>query len=235
MFRNIIVLLSLLLASLQMSAQVIVSLKMDTNQIYIGEQVLLKLKVTADANQVVIMPEYPDSQLVKGVEVLNHYTESTEILNAGKRHAVTEAYRITSFDSALYYIPPIEVEVDGKKYASRQGMALKVVSPNVDTTKVDKFYGQMQNAEVLYDWSDLKRPVIFWFLGVLLILASIYIALQIKNNHRILPKIRLRPEGPPHKWAMKQIDKLKSNTPATPEEAHVYYTDLTDIIRTYIA
>ena len=214
--------------------QVFVSVKMDTNQIYIGEQVLLKLKVTANNNQVIVMPEYPDSQLIKGVEVLDHYTESKEYLDGGRRQSITEAYRITSFDSALYYVPPVEVQVDGQTYKSRQGLALKVISPSVDTTKVDKINGPMENAQVFYEWSDIRRPFLLWALGVLLLIAATYIALQIKNNHRIVPKIFLRPEGPPHKVAMKHLAQLKKRDLTSADDLHWFYTELTDILRVYI-
>ena len=225
----------LLMVPAPISAQVNVTLRMDTNQIYIGEQVLLKLKVSAESKDIVIVPEFPDSMLVEGVEVLSHYRESTAQLDAGKRQAIVEAYRITSFDSALYYIPPMEVQVGDSVYKSKAGMALKVVSPDVDTTKVDKFFGPKENAEVYYDWSDLRHPFLLWMLGVLLLIVAAYIAVQIKNNHRILPKLKLHFEGPPHKWAMRQISRLKDNRPTEASDAHRYYADLTDIVRNYIA
>ncbi|MBO4593014.1 MAG: hypothetical protein J5678_02335 [Bacteroidaceae bacterium] len=230
-----IFLLSLLLAVvISGKAQVSITLKMDTNQIFIGEQVLMKLKVSAPSNAVVIVPQFPDSVLTDGVEVLEHYRESTASFDGGRRQTLVEAYRITSFDSALYYIPPLEVQVGDSIYKSKTGMALKVISPDVDTTKVDKFYGPKENAEVYYDWSDLRRPFLLWLLGVVLLLAAAYMAIQIKNNHRILPKLKLHFDGPPHKWAMRQIEKLKGNRPTEPEEAHRYYAGLTDIVRTYI-
>ncbi len=214
--------------------QVFVSMKMDTNQIYIGEQVLLKLKVTAGSNQIIVMPEYPDSQLVEGIEVLGHYTEKKENLDGGKRQSIIEAYQITSFDSSLYYIPPIEVQVDGSVYKSRQGQALKVVSPSIDTTKVDKINGPMENARVFYDWNDLQSSFLLWFVGAVLLVAAIYMALQIKNNHRIVPKITLKSEGPPHKVAMKHLSRLKRRNWSSTDDTHLFYTELTDILRIYI-
>lgn len=216
-------------------AEVVVSLRMDTNQIYIGEQVLLKIKIAADVNQRITLPEFSDSQLVKGVEVINHYTESNNIIDGGRRRVLTEAYRITSFDSALYYIPPFEVMVDTSKYKSSNILALKVVSPVVDTTKTDKFFGPMENADILYDWSDMKRPVSFWAVGVLLILFGTYLVIQIRNNRRILPKIPLLPEIPPYKVALKQLNKLKKNMPSDEAQTKDYCVKLIDVIRIYIA
>lgn len=214
---------------------VVVNVRMDTTRILIGEQVLMKVRVSADINDVIVMPNYPDSILVEGVEVLSHYTEKNETLDQGRRQAITEAYRITSFDSAAYYIPPIEVRVGDSVYRSKKGIALEVISPQVDTTHIDKFFGPKDIAEVYYDWDDLRLPMILWALGVILLLLALYMGVQIKNNHRILPNIRLRLEGPPHKWAMRQINKLRSARPHNPDEAHRYYADLTDIVRSYIA
>ena len=55
MKRKTILLLSLLITTMVMG-QVNVTMKMDTNQIFIGEQVLLKLKVSAGSNDIVIVP-----------------------------------------------------------------------------------------------------------------------------------------------------------------------------------
>lgn len=223
------------LAFVSAAAQVNAVLKMDTNQIFIGEQVLLKLKVSAGINDVIIVPDFPDSILVNGVEVLNHYRESMESIDAGKRQTIVEAYRITSFDSALYYIPPMEVQVGDSVYKTKGGMALKVISPDVDTTKLDKFFGPKENAEIYYDWNDLRRPFLLWFVSIILLVLAVYMAVQIKNNHRILPKLKLHFDGPPHKWAMRQIAKLQANRPEEASDAHHYYANLTDIVRTYIA
>lgn len=217
------------------AAQVVVNVSMDTTRILIGEQVLMKVRVSAASNDLIEMPEYPDSVLVDGVEVLSHYTEKSEPIDQGRRQAITEAYRITSFDSAAYYIPPIEVRVGDSIYKSKRGIALEVISPQVDTTHIDKFFGPKDIANVYYDWDDLRKPMGLWALGVVLLLLALYMAIQIKNNHRILPNIRLKLEGPPHKWAMRQIAKLRNARPHNPDEAHRYYAGLTDIVRTYIA
>lgn len=47
-----------------------------------------------------------------------------------KRMLITQEYTVTSFDSALYYLPPMEVLVDNKAYRSK-ALALKVYSMNV--------------------------------------------------------------------------------------------------------
>lgn len=216
------------------SAQVDISMKMDTNQILIGEQVRLHLNVSAGINDVVVMPEYPDSQLVKGIEVLRHYTETICEIDNGKRRQLVETYVITSFDSAHYTIPPMEVVVAGTTHKSKNSLPFNVFCPVVDTLHLDKFYGPTDNIRVIFNWDDLRLPFLLWLLSLILFIASCYIGIQIKNNHRIIPKLKFRPEGPPHKLAFRQIEKLRQKKTETPDEAHTYYTELTDILRLYI-
>lgn len=55
---------------------------------------------------------------------------------------ITQEYTVTSFDSALYYLPPMEVLVDNKAYRSK-ALALKVYSMNVplDPENPEQFFG----------------------------------------------------------------------------------------------
>lgn len=56
-------------------------------------------------------------------------------------------YLLTSFDSALYFLPPMSVVVGGKRYAATKGIGLKVNTVAVDTTKVDRYYGPRADVE----------------------------------------------------------------------------------------
>ena len=71
----------------------------------------------------------------------NSQNRIRNFLNDRQRMLITQEYVITSFDSALYYLPPIPVTVDGKEYKSK-ALALKVYSIPVDTLHPDQFFGQ---------------------------------------------------------------------------------------------
>ena len=114
-----------------MAQSVLVDATIDSLQIFIGEQAKSKLQVTLDADKRAIFPVYPDT-LVRGVEVLDVAKPDTQLLNNGQRAVISQTYTITSFDSALYYLPPMEVLVDNKPYYSK-ALALKVYSVNVPT------------------------------------------------------------------------------------------------------
>ena len=109
---KIVVILAGLLLSLTVNAQVTVHASLDSTDIFIGQQAHIALKVTADSKSKVVFPVYPSKQLVKGVEVLKEEVVATEKLNNGEQQSITKCYTITSFDSAIYYLPPMKVKVE---------------------------------------------------------------------------------------------------------------------------
>lgn len=118
-------------------AQVSVEATIDSLQLLIGEQTKVRLQVSMDANQKLRLPVVADT-LVRGVEVLDVAKPDTQLLNDNKRWLISQEYTITSFDSALYYLPPFEVLVNDQSYRS-EALALKVYSVPVDTLHPDQF------------------------------------------------------------------------------------------------
>ena len=119
MNRNIILiaLLCLLPMGRTVAQSVTVEAKIDSLQILIGEQAKVQLQVAMDAKQRAVFPAYTDT-LVRGVEIIETVKPDTQFLNDRQRMLITQEYIITSFDSALYYLPPMPVTVDGKEYRS---------------------------------------------------------------------------------------------------------------------
>ena len=126
--------------------QVTVDAKIDSLQLLIGEQAKVTLEVSLDANQKLQLPMLRDT-LVRGVEILDIAKPDTQMLNEGKRMLIEQEYTITSFDSALYYLPPFEVLVNDQPYRSK-ALALKVYSVPVDTLNPDQFFGPKTIREV---------------------------------------------------------------------------------------
>lgn len=102
----------LITAGQAQAQQVTVDASIDSLQLLIGEQAKVKLEISMDAKQKLQLPFLRDT-LVKGVEILDIAKPDTQMLNDGKRMLIKQEYTITSFDSALYYLPPIRG--DGKR------------------------------------------------------------------------------------------------------------------------
>ena len=222
----------LFLASSTLRAQVTVEATIDSLQLLIGEQAKVKLEVSMDANHKLILPAVRDT-LVKGVEVLDVAKPDTQLLNENKRWLISQEYTITSFDSALYYLPPFEVKVDNESYQS-QALALKVYSVPVDTLHPDQFFGPKSIQEVPLTWSDIA-PLVYAFLLMLILGAvAVFFVIRYRNNKPIIKIIKIESKLPPHQAAMKKIEEIKANKAWQREEPKLYYTELTDVIRVYI-
>jgi hypothetical protein len=228
----IILILLLLVTSLTTKAHVSVTVEMDSNNILIGQQVHIALKVTTESNQHIVFPVFPQKQLIPGVEVVSEKLNDSQRLNDGKQIQVTKVYTITSFDTSFYYIPPFKVQVAGKSYSSNS-LALKVGTIPVDTLHLDKFYGPKDIADVPFSWHDWTGLFGYSILLVILLCLTGYILLQLHNKRPLLKKFRIRPPLPPHQWAIREIDKINHQKDVQ-EDTKQYYTRLTDILRSYI-
>lgn len=224
---------SMLLACLPvMGQQVTVRASIDSLQLLVGEQTKVHLEVSMDADRKLRLPVVKDT-LVKGVEVLNIAKPDTQKLNDGKRWLVTQEYTITSFDSSFYYLPPLEIMVDNEKYRS-ESLALKVYSIPVDTLHPDQFFGPKTVVEVPIEWQDIDSMVYSIILMLLLGAVCVFLVVRLKNNKPIIRIIKIEPKLPPHQEAMKHIEEIKANKNVQREDPKLYYTELTDVIRTYI-
>ncbi|BDW77969.1 hypothetical protein BFINE_37640 [Bacteroides finegoldii DSM 17565] len=234
MSRNIILIALLGLLSIdKVAAQsVTVEAKIDSLQILIGEQAKVQLQVAMDAKQHAIFPAYTDT-LVKGVEIIETVKPDTQFLNDRQRMLITQEYVITSFDSALYYLPPIPVTVDGKEYKSK-ALALKVYSIPVDTLHPDQFFGQKPVMKAPFAWEDWYGLISCSFLALPLLGLLIYLIVRIRDNKPIIRKIKVEPKLPPHQAAMKEIERIKIEKVWQKGRSKEYYTELTDALRTYI-
>lgn len=213
---------------------VTVDASIDSFQLFIGEQAKIKLEVSYDAGKRLKLPPLTKT-LMEGVEIVDKQLPDTQYLNNGKRLLVTEIYTITSFDSALYTIPPFEVTVDGKPYYSKE-LALKVLTIPVDTTKVDSFFGP----KTIWD-TPLTFKEWAWLIVLLLLVCGtavlvIYFINRYVKNKPIIRIVKVVPPLPAHVKALNEIERIKQEKLWERENnPKQYYTELTDVLRTYMS
>lgn len=246
MRKNIVHILRLLpsfmvmFVAMSVRAQVLVDIKIDSLQLYIGEQTGITLGVTCDAKQSPQFPQFNSSlrdgyfdQLVPGIEVIESCKPDTQLLDKGKRMQISQRYIITSFDSALYYLPPMEVLVDTTHYKSK-ALALHVYSLDVDTLHLEEFAGINGIEELDFSWDDWHHTI-FSSLTIILLAILIFLAYWwLKKGNPVIPLMRRKPKLPPHQVAMQEIQRIKDERTWATEDSKEYYTQLTDTLRTYI-
>lgn len=230
--KRILFVISLISIAVSTMAQVGVEVKIDSIQILIGQQVHVTLTATTPTDATVVFPTFkPRQQLVPGVEVLSASEEQKETIDQGQR--LSRIYTLTSFDGNLYYLPPFKVKVNGKDYQSKS-LALKVLEVEVDTTKLNQFFGPRDVQDNPFQWSDWSP--IFWSSIVMLLLLVVagYLYVRLRDNKPIIKSFKIVKRLLPHQKAMKEIEQIKADKMVSSENQKEYYTKLTDTLRRYI-
>ena len=230
--KRILLLITLVGTVATMMAQVGVEARIDSIQMLIGQQVHVTVTVTAPADAKVIFPTYKSREiLVEGVEVLSVGEEQKEEIDNGQRWS--RVYTLTSFDGKLYYLPPFKVKVDGKTYQSKS-LALKVMEVDVDTTKMNQFFGPKDVQDNPFLWSDWS--LVFWLSVLMLLLLGVasYLYVRLRDNKPLIKSFKLVKRLLPHQKAMKEIEQIKADKMVSSENQKEYYTKLTDTLRRYI-
>ena len=231
--KKTLLLIILSVGALAARAQVTVEAAIDSIEMLIGEQVHVTVTATMKEGSKVEFPVFkPTQQIISGVEVL----KSTELGTKGRDGGFVDrqvVYTLTSFDDTLYYLPPFVVKVDGKPYESKS-LALKVVGIEVDTTRMDQFFGPKDVQDNPFQWNDWK--MLFWLsvLALALLAVAYYLYMRLRDNKPIIAHIRIVKRLLPHQRAMKEIEQIKADKMQNSENAKEYYTKLTDTLRKYI-
>ena len=230
--KRILLLIGLVCTAALSMAQVGVEAKIDSIQMLIGQQVHVTVTATTPANATVVFPTFKSrEQIVQGVEVLANSEQQKEDIENGQR--LSRVYTLTSFDGNLYYLPPFKVKVNGKEYQSKS-LALKVLEVEVDTTKMNQFFGPKEVQDNPFLWSDWS--LVFWLSVLLLLLmaASAYLYVRLRDNKPLIKSFKLVKRLLPHQNAMKEIEQIKADKMVSSENQKEYYTKLTDTLRRYI-
>jgi hypothetical protein len=200
-------------------------------QIRIGEQTLLHLEIAGHKNNSLQLPLITDT-LIQGVEVLDISKMDTADLG-NDRIQIKYDYLITSFDSALYMLPPFKVVSGADTFYSNE-LALKVSTLPVDTVS-GNFYdikNIMKPELVLADYVEIA----YWILaGCILILLVVYIIFRKKKQKPLLPfKKEEKLVLPPHVRAIRALDEIKLQKLWQQGKDKEYHSQTSDVVRNYI-
>ncbi len=221
-----------LLAAWGQNVAPVIETSLDSTAILIGQQVMLHTKVTTAKGAAVTFPEYPQGYLTEGIEVLDRSRVDTTYTDGGQHWILSRDYLLTSFDSALYKLPPLEIRVGQHSYESRDILGLKVSSVEVDTVHMDDIRDPYGPISIPFTWSTafLMKSMVLWGLVLLFVLS---LCQQIKREPR-RRRISIAPPPPAHQVALTAIEKFKGRVAESEEDMKRYYDELTDILRTYI-
>lgn len=209
----------------------LIDVSIDSAAILIGEQTVLHLTVTADQDrpvQVII----PNDTLMAGVELLNlSKADSTQIEN--NRLVIKQDLLITSFDSALYLLPPLKV-IDGVDTVYSNQVALKVSTLPVNAENPEEYFDIKQVWKPPFVWADYL-PILLGILLVLLLAAAAWYGWKRwKEQKSLIPFKKEEPKLPPHERAIKELDAIREQKLWQQGLNKAYYTQITETLRRYI-
>ena len=215
------------------SAQsVVVKAEVDSMMMWIGQQTGLHLEVTCDAGQKIEFPAYRDT-IVTGLEIIPPVKTDTQYVNNNQRITVTRSYTVTCFDSALIYIAPITVNVDGKEYQSNR-LALAFMTYDIPEGEEKQIFGPKDNLKAPVKFYEVKGLILFLLLAIIAIIIAVYLFIRYRDDKPIIRKIKIEPKVPAHIRAITDIEELRQSGGPHSEDSKGYYTQLTDILREYI-
>ena len=212
---------------------IIVSVSVDSTTLFIGDQTDMHLQVTHDKQEVVQMPVYGET-LMPGIEIVDRTIVDTTYL-ANDQVQLNQYLTLTSFADSLFYISPIPF-VNGNDTIFSEGISLNVVQPfEMDSTDM-----------AITDIKDIYNAKIWWWgiirwillalacvgLGVGLYYLLRYIMRQQKGEMTIKPS---EPKRPAEEIALEALDRIKQEKIWQNGQIKQYHTQLTDVLRTYIA
>lgn len=230
---KIFVAVAITFASLCAKAGVVVESSCDSVAIWIGEQTQIHISVACDAGQQISFPLFSDT-IVDRLEIIPPILTDTQYIDHKKKMSVTRSYTVTAFDSAFFYIPPFEVNVDGKPYQADNGLSLVVYMFDVDTLHSDQFFGPKDIMEQPLQWQDVKSATYYLLIFAAVAVLAILLFFSWKNDKPIIRIIKVEPQKPAHEVALAEIERIRTEQLAHGEDSKRYYTELTDAIRQYM-
>lgn len=199
-----------------------VSSSVDSTKVKIGAQINLTLKTTVDTLSKV---KFPDAKLFGRLEVLESYPVDT--IKENFKFQLIKKYGLTQFDSGKFVIPSLQVIINSKPFFT-DSIPVEILNVAVDTLK-----------QPLYDIKEITQvKSVGWPWWVYLLIAIVLgglgylIYYLIKKNKK--PKEEEIVFASPIEKATAHLKTLENKSLVERGEVKAYYSELTDIARTYI-
>ena len=191
--KGYITLIILSLISIRVSAQNFqVDAQIDSTIIYIGQQCNITFSISQKPDLKVITPVFKDT-ITKGIEIIGSSIDT--IVNKDGYITVRHNYLITSFDSALYYIPEFPFVANGDTIYS-YSLSLKVLTVPIDTTSQEIAIADIKPiVDAPIDWRSVIVKILIGVLTIaILLIIYILVKRYIKKKKLQAQTIEKRPE-----------------------------------------
>lgn len=235
---SVVLLVAFLFATVHVSGQS-VRAALDSTTIFVGGQVGLNVTVSYPEGTNAEYLQFADT-VTKSIEVVDRMPIDTAKTNG--MVVLTQRYIVTSFDTALHYIPPIEMLRLEAGSISTNDISLNVVNP-FQSMEIDEQTGV---AKI----TDIKEPqdapfilaelleYVWWFVGGVLVIIAIVVGIILYRKYyagkEVGEKKVQKPKEPCHVVAMRDLDRIKEEKLWQRNMFKEYYSDITEVLRKYL-
>ena len=218
---------------INIKSQVTVSAKIDSVQMFIGQQTKLSIQAIQPKDYILQFPIFSDT-VVGNLELISVLEPETISIDKDKLQ-VTNSYIVTSFDSALIYMPGFDV-LAGEDVYTTNSLSIKIVDMPIDTTQL-----------AITDIKDVYNPPIDWMfyltivgsilLALLLLALVLYLVNKYLKSRENKEEVVVESIDPrkAHEIAYEELDALRQKQLWQAQQFKSYYTELTEILRRYIS
>ncbi len=233
MKRKLLLSIFLVMTKMLFSQNVNIKTSIDTAQIIIGDPIQLTLKATFDPQNFIIhLPHIDDT--------FNHFEvveiQKPDTTQAEKLSTITQKIIITNFDSGAWYLPVLEYKISPLNGTNPYTMFSDSIRVQVQTIATDT----SKPFKPIFGIREVNRPiqqiiqyVLIGLIALAAILFLIYYLRKKAKQKQSKPK-PIEPTLLPHEKALKQINHLKAENAWQNQNQKQYFTELTDVVRTYL-
>lgn len=212
----------------------VVSAAIDSTTLFIGDQTDLHLQATCEVGEQVQFPVLGD-ELIPGIEIVDKTIIDTTTLKDG-RLQYNQYLTLTSFEDSLFYIAPLTF-VSGDQTIQSEALTLNVVQP----FEVDSADMAITDIKGVYE-----APIWWWgvFRWLLLALGIVgistggyylitYLQARVSKKDEELDAVELL--RPAEEVALEKLNAIREEKIWQSGRVKEYHTQLTDVVREYIA
>lgn len=209
---------------------------LDTMLVLIGDHFTLQIDVDWEDSTFVQFPVFTDT-VIKNIEILKDLPFDT-ISNAENK-MIRKKYILTSFDSGYYHIPPIPITLRPKT-GDAQEIFTEPLFIFVQTMQIDSTANTIADIKKTLDTPLTLKEFIQQYLPYfLIIVAAIILTLAIlwlirRQRNRPVEHEIIIPKEEAHVVALRELDNLNSQKIWQSGFVKQYYSELSDIMRTYL-
>lgn len=210
---------------------IVINTSLDSTVVCLGDQTGLRFEATCAPDEHVTYPTF-GKELIDGIEIVKQSPVDSFVDKQGKHYK--QELMLTSFEDSLFFVEPIAFAC-GNDTAYSETITLNFVQPFVlDSTNAICDIRDIQKAPIWW-WGYIR-----WILGALLLAGICWLIWwllgKIGNyNGKYIPAAKKEPERPAEEVALEELDRIREEKIWTQGHTKQYHTELTDVLRTYIA